>query len=242
MSQADLVQPTNGTVITGIAIESSGTDRVHVTARGDTRRFRYRTNIIVGNLLRYFDTMRLQRFKGVLIYVNNVERGQPEIYVVLEEAEIGVRIRESYALDIDRLSMYQESMGILDVQLSVPPRYGVRPDGDNTRDAELRQRYDLPRVAGLLRPFPDQTTGSIYSGLNINEVNADSIRGQIINMYRVPGTGGPGSQNTQGVLNQYFPTDNMFITSKDEDKKFEVFPEVAMKNTPIFKTAPKYET
>lgn len=39
MSQADLVQPTNATVITGIAIEASGTDRVHVTARGDTRRF-----------------------------------------------------------------------------------------------------------------------------------------------------------------------------------------------------------
>lgn len=65
MTQADLVQPTNGTVITGIAIEATGTDRVHVTARGDTRRFRYRTNIIVGNLLRYFDTMRLQRFKGL---------------------------------------------------------------------------------------------------------------------------------------------------------------------------------
>ncbi|CAD5218399.1 unnamed protein product [Bursaphelenchus okinawaensis] len=241
MSQADLVQPTNGTVITGVAIEASGTDRVHVTARGDTRRFRYRTNIIVGNLLRYFDTMRLQRFKGVLIYVNNVERGQPEIYVVLEEAEIGIRIRESYALDIDRLSMYQESMGILDVQVSVPPRYGVRPDGDNTRDAELRQRYDLPRVSGLIRPFPDQSTGSLYQGLSINDVNPDSIRGQIINMYRVPGTGGPGSQNTQGILNQFMPTDNMFVTSRDEDKKFEVFPEVAMKNTPIFKVAPKYE-
>lgn len=61
----------------------------------------------------------------MLIYVNNVERGQPEIYVVLEEAEIGIRIRESYSLDIDRLSMFQESMGILDIALSVPPRYGV---------------------------------------------------------------------------------------------------------------------
>jgi hypothetical protein len=74
----------------------------------------------------------------------------------LEEAEIGIRVRESYALDIDRLSMYQESMGILDVALSVPPRYGVYPDGDNTRDPELRIRYDLPRVAGLIRPFPDR--------------------------------------------------------------------------------------
>lgn len=60
-----------------------------------------------------------------MVYVNNVERGQPEIYVVLEEAQIGIRIRESYNLDIDRLSMYQESMGLLDIELSVPPQYGV---------------------------------------------------------------------------------------------------------------------
>lgn len=65
LSQEQLVQPTNATVITGIAIEASGTDRVHVLARGDTRRFRYRTSVIVGNILRYFDTMHLQRFGGM---------------------------------------------------------------------------------------------------------------------------------------------------------------------------------
>lgn len=59
------------------------------------------------------------------MYVNNVERGQPEVYVVLEEAQIGIRVRESYAIDIDRLPMYQESMGMLDVVLSVPSQYGV---------------------------------------------------------------------------------------------------------------------
>ncbi|KAJ1372984.1 hypothetical protein KIN20_035302, partial [Parelaphostrongylus tenuis] len=74
ISQAELVQPTNATVITGIAMEATGTDRVHIVVRKDTRRFRYRTDIIVGNILRYFDTIRLQRFKGVLVYVNNVER------------------------------------------------------------------------------------------------------------------------------------------------------------------------
>ncbi|VDO15070.1 unnamed protein product [Haemonchus placei] len=125
MAQQDLVQPTNVTVITGVALEATGTDRVHVVTRKDTRRFRYRTSIIVGNIMRYFDTMRLQRFKGVLVYVNNVERGQPEIYIVLEEAQIGVRIRESYAIDVDRYSNYQESMGMLNVALSVPPQYGV---------------------------------------------------------------------------------------------------------------------
>lgn len=60
-----------------------------------------------------------------MVYVNNVERGQPEVYVVLEEAQIGVRIRESYSLDIDRMLQYQESMGLLDVTVSVPPKYGV---------------------------------------------------------------------------------------------------------------------
>ena len=67
LSQESLVQPTNATVITGVAIEATGTDRVHVLARGDTRRFRYRTSVIVGNILRYFDTMRIQRFKGALL-------------------------------------------------------------------------------------------------------------------------------------------------------------------------------
>lgn len=38
------------------------------------------------------------------------------------------------------------------------------------------------------------------------------------------------------------PNDNMFITSTDADKAFEVFPEVAMKNSPIYKAANKYET
>jgi hypothetical protein len=57
--------------------------------------------------------------------VNNVERGQPEIYVVLEQAQIGIRVRESYNMDIDRLPNFQESMGMLDIELSVPPQYGV---------------------------------------------------------------------------------------------------------------------
>jgi hypothetical protein len=69
--------------------------------------------------------MHLQRFRGVLVYVNNVERGQPEVYVVLEEAQIGVRIRESYSVDVDRMPQYQESMGVLDITVSVPPQYGV---------------------------------------------------------------------------------------------------------------------
>ncbi|KAI6177576.1 hypothetical protein M3Y97_00922700 [Aphelenchoides bicaudatus] len=242
LSQEQLVQPTNATVITGISLEASGTDRVHVLARGDTRRFRYRTSVIVGNILRYFDTMHLQRFRGVLIYVNNVERGQPEVYVVLEEAQIGVRIRESYSLDIDRLPQYQESMGMLDIQLSVPPQYGVRPDGDKTREQEMRQRYDMPRVSGLMRPFPDTSTGSYLNTLTINDVNSDAIRQQIITNYKIPGSGESFTDYNVGTLNYYMPTDNMFSTSREEDKKFEVFPEAIMKSVPIYKTSEVYET
>ncbi|KAL6740583.1 hypothetical protein Aduo_013927 [Ancylostoma duodenale] len=242
ISQAELVQPTNCTVVTGVALEATGTDRVYVLARKDTRRFRYRTDIIVGNILRYFDTIRLQRFRGVLVYVNNVERGQPEIYVVLEEAQIGIRVRESYALDIDRLPMYQESMGMLDVQLAVPPQYGVRPDGDKTREAELRQRYDLPRISGLMRPFPEQTSAALMQGLTLNDVNSETIRQQIINNYRIVGSGEPGSeQQPVGTLSQGLPTDNMFTTSKDEDKQYDVFPEANLRSGPIYKMAPMYD-
>lgn len=169
--------------------------------------------------------------------MNNVERGQPDIYVVLEEAEIGIRIRESFSVDIDRLSMFQESMGMLDVTLrfdfltfygirimvcsnsyqainesknthffSIPPKYGVRPDGDNTRDQEYRQRYNLPRVSGLLRPFPDQTMGMFTQGLSINDVNSESIRQQIVQFYRIPGTSGAGTTSTIGVIGQFIPT------------------------------------
>ncbi|KHJ80780.1 hypothetical protein OESDEN_19541, partial [Oesophagostomum dentatum] len=200
-------------------------------------------DIIVGNILRYFDTIRLQRFKGVLVYVNNVERGQPEIYVVLEEAQIGIRVRESYALDIDRLPMYQESMGMLDIQLSVPPQYGVRPDGDKTRETEIRQRYDLPRISGLMRPFPEQTSAALLHGLTLNDVNSETYRQQIINNYRIVGSGESGSETQPvGTLAQGMPTENMFTTSKDEDKQFDVFPEANLRSGPIYKTAPQYES
>lgn len=45
-----------------------------------------------------------------------------------------------------------------------------------------------------------------------------------------------------GALNQNIPTDNMFTTSQDIDKKFEVFPEVYIKSEPIYKTSAEYET
>lgn len=76
----------------------------------------------------------------------------------------------------------------------------------------MRQRYNLPRVSGLMRPFPDTVTGSIYSTLTLNEVNSESIRQQIITYYKIPGSGERFTDYQQQTLNQYMiPTDNMFV-------------------------------
>lgn len=55
-----------------------------------------------------------------------------------------------------------------------------RPDGDKVREQDMRTRYNLPRVSGLMRPFPDQTSASYLSGLSLSDVNAEGIRQQII--------------------------------------------------------------
>ncbi|VDL82870.1 unnamed protein product [Nippostrongylus brasiliensis] len=108
---------------------------------------------------------------------------------------------------------------------------------------EQRQRYNLPRVSGLMRPFPDQSSASFMQTLTLNDVNSETYRQQIIQMYRVQGSGESGSDPSLIAQNQAgVPTENMFTTSKDEDKKFEVFPEASMKSGPIYKTAPKYES
>lgn len=58
------MQPSNVTVLTGIALDTSDSDRVHVILRKDTSRGRYRTTILVNDVIRYFDHMQLQRFRG----------------------------------------------------------------------------------------------------------------------------------------------------------------------------------
>ena len=37
------------------------------------------------------------------------------------------------------------------------------------------------------------------------------------------------------------PTDNMFTTTRDEDKMFDAFPETYFKSEPVYKVASKYE-
>lgn len=62
--QYELMQPVNASVVTGVAVQEEGSDRVVVMCRKDTRRMKYRTNVLVNDEIRYFDTMKMQRFEG----------------------------------------------------------------------------------------------------------------------------------------------------------------------------------
>ncbi|KRY46915.1 Uncharacterized protein F54D1.6, partial [Trichinella britovi] len=129
--QGRLVKPLDVAVVTGVALQEGSameSDRVLILLRKDTRRYKYRTHVLVNDELRYFDTIKTQRFRGVTVYVNDWKEGQSEVYVVLEHSRIGVRIRESYAMEITRQLAFEESMGLLDVFLSIPPEFRLMQD------------------------------------------------------------------------------------------------------------------
>lgn len=98
-------------------------DPVLIVVRKDLRRSRYRVNIIVNGFVEYFDTLWKRRYRGITIYVKPDEEGQSETYVVLEEAKIGVRIRESKSRRFKNERRFFESFGLLDITVSVPMEY-----------------------------------------------------------------------------------------------------------------------
>lgn len=61
---------------------------------------------------------------------------------------------------------------------------------------------------------------------------------------RVAGSGEQGSAQTNfgNTVNRDIPQDNMFVTSRDEDKRYDAFPDAALKGSPIYESAPKYQT
>ncbi|CAD6187933.1 unnamed protein product [Caenorhabditis auriculariae] len=224
IEQRDLVQPTNTTVVTGVVVQSEGADRVHVLLRKDTRRGRYKTSIIIGNVIRYFDNMHLQRFRGLTVYVNNVEKGQAEIFVVIDKAQIGLRIRESYAIDIDRKFQYMESLGLLDVQVSVPPQYKL------IRSEQLD--LDRPRVEGLINPFPDESFQDFgHSQLAWGAVNDQGTRQQLLR-YMVKGEAETMSVN---LAQQNDDVTDLFTSRSDQENLFQAFADHFLKG-PVYKT------
>uniref|UniRef100_F1KRK1 Protein mesh n=1 Tax=Ascaris suum TaxID=6253 RepID=F1KRK1_ASCSU len=235
IEQFKLVQPSNATVLTGVALESSESDRVHIILRKDTRRARYRTTIMVGDVVRYFDNMQLQRFRGVTIYVNNVQRGQAEVYVVLNKAQIGVRIRESYAIDMDRLPTYMESFGLLDLLVAVPPQYHAE-----SNLVQPRVFGEMPLIDGLLRPagegvYPSESDSS----LSWDEVNNPGKRNDLITKYRIKGESEMGLISQSVRLSSGVAMTDMFETTSDS--AFSVFPDSNMKK-PVYTTDARFHS
>ncbi|GMR43424.1 hypothetical protein PMAYCL1PPCAC_13619, partial [Pristionchus mayeri] len=227
-AQQDLVQPTNVTVLTGVVLSEEDSDRVHVMLRKDTRRGRYRTSIIVGNVIRYFDTMHLQRFKGVTVYVNTVERGQAEVYVVLDAAQIGVRIRETYATDVDRLAHF-ESLGLLDLEVSVPPQYNVNPFH---REGQVRAK-----VEGLVLPYPDQPFTNTYGGsVPWQNVNNEGIRAKMLT-YRIHGEQQDFAVHSSS--NGHNENQDLFEARLDSEKLFNAYADHYLKR-PVYTMPTKY--
>lgn len=112
--------------------------------------------------------------------MNNVQRGQAEIYVVLDHAQIGVRIREFFALDIDRQPMYMESFGLLDVLVSVPPSYHLVPPPCSLHSQNAQEdvyNQARPHVEGLLLPSETVVVNPDFSQpLTWARVNDDGTR------------------------------------------------------------------
>ncbi|KJH44890.1 AMOP domain protein [Dictyocaulus viviparus] len=203
ISQRDLVQPTNATVVTGVVLSSDSADR---------------------DLSHFTDSVL-----GVTVYVNDVEKGQSEIYVVLDEAQIGLRIRESYAIDIDRKFNYMESLGLLDLQISVPPQYKVVTNGVTPRSSET------PLVEGLINPFPNEPFHYQYFSLNWNNVNDPSIRAELMK-YKIK-----GEMEVMNTNLQQDDISDLFASRSDRENLFQAFADHYLKG-PVYKVASTYQS
>ena len=65
----------NATVITGVSIKENNSDVVHVFARKDMRRWRYRTDVYVNDVQRFFDKphWKIQHFNGAHSLSNDIK-------------------------------------------------------------------------------------------------------------------------------------------------------------------------
>ncbi|KHJ83531.1 hypothetical protein OESDEN_16770 [Oesophagostomum dentatum] len=137
-----------------------------------------------------------------------------------------MRIRESYAIDIDRKFNYMESLGLLDLQISVPPQYkiGVTP-----------RTTDMPRVEGLIHPFPDEPFQTQYSQLTWTSVNEAGTRTQLLR-YRIK-----GELELTNVIQQTEDVTDLFTSRSDRETLFQAYADYYLKGS-VYKTSSKYHT
>ncbi|KAK5980890.1 Sushi domain-containing protein [Trichostrongylus colubriformis] len=122
-----------------------------------------------------------------------------------------------------------ESLGLLDVQISVPPQYKVLSQPGITRTA------DTPRVEGLINPFPEEPFQQQFSQLTWTSVNDQSIRGQLMK-YKIK-----GEMETMNVNLQADDVSDLFASRSDRENLFQAYADHFLKG-PVYKMASKYQT
>ncbi|XGW17593.1 hypothetical protein V3C99_002299 [Haemonchus contortus] len=148
----------NATVITGIAVQENDSSIVQVFARKPMRRWRYRTDVYVDGVRRFFDKphWKYQQFRNVDLRNPLQNMNQSEIIIMLKSG-IGIQVHESY--------------GMLDVLVSLPPSYNT------TCKPGITASSSLNAVDGTARCY---TTLGLLGTYN-NDINDDltSSTGQV---------------------------------------------------------------
>ncbi|CAI4226085.1 unnamed protein product [Auanema sp. JU1783] len=121
----------NATVITGVAIKEGDGSLVQIFARKSMRRWRYRTDVYVDGARRFFDVphWKHQVFRNVDLRNPLQNMNQSEIIVMLKSG-LGVRV--------------QESFGMLDVMVTLPPTYNTTCRPGQSMNSALNTQADDP--------------------------------------------------------------------------------------------------
>ncbi|KAL6728780.1 hypothetical protein Aduo_010517 [Ancylostoma duodenale] len=143
----------NATVITGIAVQENDSAIVQVFARKPMRRWRYRTDVYVDGVRRFFDKphWKHQQFKNVDIRNPLQNMNQSEIIIMMKSG-LGIRVHESY--------------GMLDVMVSLPPSYNTTCKPGVTASSSLNTMDGTNRcytTLGLLGAYNNDPNDDLTS-------------------------------------------------------------------------------
>ncbi|KAK5978866.1 AMOP domain protein [Trichostrongylus colubriformis] len=143
----------NATVITGVAVQENDSSIVQVFARKPMRRWRYRTDVYVDGVRRFFDKphWKYQQFRNVDLRNPLQNMNQSEIIIMLKSG-VGIQVHESY--------------GMLDVLVSLPPSYNTTCKPGVTASSSLNSMDGTTRcytTLGLLGTYNNDINDDLTS-------------------------------------------------------------------------------